>query len=98
MRVLRGVTVRDADDLQAVCFDFLVGEHANTGGFDGAKILGVVSKLFVIASDEIDAMRSGEAAERFSGAVGVDGGTVIQITGDKDGVRLFLEDLGDHAF
>ena len=78
MRVLRGVTVRDTDDLEAVRFDFLVGEDTDTGGFDGAEVFGVVAELFVIASDEVDAVRGGEAAERFGGAVGVDGCAVIQ--------------------
>jgi hypothetical protein len=59
VRVLRGVTVRDADDLEAVRFDFLVGEDTNTGSFHGAEVFGVVTKLFMIASDEIDTVRRG---------------------------------------
>ena len=61
--VLRCMAVWNADNLQAVGQDFFIGEYADSGGLDRAEIFAVVSKLFVIPGDKVDAMWSSELAQ-----------------------------------
>src|ERR1700730_3937164 len=84
--------VRHANDLQTVHVHLLVVEYTNAGGGDGSQVLAIVSKLLVISRDKIHAVWRRELAKRLRCSLLVDGRAVIQVTGNKYRVRLFLQD------
>ncbi len=91
------IPVRDANDLETVDFDLLVAEHPDPGGGYGVQVFRVVPKLLVISRDEVDAVGRGQFLERLGGPACVDGGAVVEISGDKDGIGLLVENLRHHA-
>lgn len=95
--ILRGVAIRNTNDLETVGVNFFVAENANTRGFDSAKILAVVAKLLVIPGDKINALGRGETAERLGGATSIDGRAVVKIAGNENGVGFLFQNLCDHA-
>src|SRR5579871_437271 len=95
--MLRGVTVRNANDLQAINFDLFIGEHANARCGNGIQVFAVVAELFVIAGDEVDATRGSELGERLRRTVCVDRGAVVKIAADEDRVGRFFENFGNQA-
>src|ERR1700722_8371443 len=97
MSILSSVVVRDTDDLQAIGFNFLVIEHANSSGSDRFQIFAVIAKLFVIARHKINSMWSGQLSKWFACASCVNGRSVEQIAGNKNQVWFFLQNLSDHA-
>lgn len=59
-----GAAVGDAENLEAVGVNLFVVEDADSGVSDGVKILAVVAELLVVSGDEVNAVGSGEIAER----------------------------------
>ena len=85
------------NNLKTVHFHFLVGQYAHARRGDSMQIFAVVAELFVIARNEIDTMGSLQSAQRRCGALGVDGGAVIQVSGNEDCIRLLAKNLGHQA-
>src|SRR6202789_3511428 len=96
MPALRRVPVRHTDNLQTVNFHLLIDEHAHPGSRNGMQIFAVIPKLLVVARDKIHAVRRHELAQRLRCSPDVDGRAVIQIAGNKNRVRLFLQNLRNH--
>src|ERR1700691_654436 len=96
MAALRRVPVRHTNNLQTVNFHLLIDEHAHPGSRNGMQILAVIPTLLVVSRNKIHSVRRHELAQRLRCSADVDGCAVIQIAGNKNRVRLFLQNLRNH--
>src|SRR5215471_8834847 len=97
MLVVGGMAIGNADNLQTVEFDLFVDKNVNAGLGDSAEVLGVVAELLVISGDEEGAEWRPQLTQRLGGARGVDGGAVVEVAGDKDGVGAVAHYQGRNA-
>src|SRR3954462_9940621 len=95
--VVGSVIIRNSDDLQSVNFYFFVAKHADASGSYSIQEPGIIAKLFVISCDEVHAVGGLQLREGRSGAAPVNGGAIVQISGDEDRVGLLFENLRNHA-
>ncbi len=93
MPPLRRIPVWHAENLQPVYFNLLVAEDTDTHGGHGVQISAVVAELLMISGDEIYAMRRRKSLQRFCCLSRIDGRAVKQISGNKDCVRFFFQNL-----
>src|ERR1700722_2554712 len=96
MSAWRRVPVRHSNNLQTVNFHLLIDEHAPPGCRNGMQIFAVIPELLVVSRDKINAVRRHELAQRLRCSPDVDGRAVLQIAGNKNRVRLFLQNLRNH--
>src|SRR5262249_45645913 len=90
-----GVAIAHSDGLKPVDLHFLVVQFADAGAKQRPQVLGIAIELFVIPGDVIHAvrdrrrrMRRRQLLPRPGQLFEATGGSVIEIAGDKDDVRL----------
>src|SRR5581483_8415883 len=95
--VVYGVSIWNADDLQAIDLHLFIAQHADARSCNGVQEFTVIAELLVISCHEIHSLRSQKFLQRLCRSLSVNGSAVVQIAGNKDCIRLFLQDLRDHA-
>ena len=83
-----GVAKGDAQNLEAIDDDHLIGEDADSGAGECRGVLRSGAKLVVVAGGEIDAEGWGKLLEGSGKAVRVGPGSVEEIAGKKDDVWM----------
>ncbi len=95
--IMRRVAVRNTNNLQTVHFDLFIAEHPDSGSRDGMQIFTVIPKLLMISGNEIHPLWRDEFAQWLRCSLRIDSRPVVQITSNKNRVRLFLQNLRNHA-
>lgn len=83
-----GAAIGDADNLQAIQGEHLIGENANANGGERFCVMGGVAKLIVVASRVVSAQRRVERAEWLDQFFRAVFSAIEEVAGDEDDLRL----------
>src|SRR5215469_2469765 len=96
-RRVGGVTVVHAHDLQAINYDLLIVQYSNACPLERVDIFRWVGKLFVIAGYEICAVPRRQPFQWVHDVFGVDFGSIEQVAGNENDVRVQLLDFANNS-